>query len=404
MKKILALVLVLCMVFALCACGSSNGSSAGSDSAKTLKIGVFEPATGENGAGGQQEVLGIRYAHSLKPTATINGTEYKIELVEVDNQSDKTAAVTAAQSLVSQGVIGVLGTYGSGCAIAAGSTFADAKIPALGCSCTNPQVTAGNEYYFRVCYIDPFQGTVMANYANNVGCKTAAVIMQNGDDYSTGLANYFKDAFAKMDGCSVVYTGTFNQNETDFNAILTAAKETNPDVLFIPSSIVTAGLIIKQARDMGIQSKIMAGDTWENATIIENAGAANCEGIAFSTFFNEKDPGVVDFISGFQAYLNGSADNLKLNGNNDTVAAVSALGYDAYMTMVTALESMTGDVTGEALRTALAATTYTGVTGEIKFDDNGDAMRDTAVIKTMTNGAFQFTGIQKTDGTFTPAE
>ena len=177
MKKILALVLVLCMVFALCACGSSNGSSAGSDSAKTLKIGVFEPATGENGAGGQQEVLGIRYAHSLKPTATINGTEYKIELVEVDNQSDKTAAVTAAQSLVSQGVIGVLGTYGSGCAIAAGSTFADAKIPALGCSCTNPQVTAGCDVYFRLAFLDPFQGTVLANYAyKELGVDTYWVI------------------------------------------------------------------------------------------------------------------------------------------------------------------------------------------------------------------------------------
>lgn len=167
-------------------------------------------------------------------------------------------------------------------------------------------MTFGNDYYFRVCFLDPFQGTVMANYAATNGCKKAAVIMQNGDDYSTGLANYFKDAFGKMDGCSVVYTGTYNTNETDFNVILTAAKATNPDVIFVPSSITTAGLLIKQAREMGITSKIMAGDTWENATIIENAGAKNCEGVAFSTFFDENDPNAAEFVKGYKAFLNSS--------------------------------------------------------------------------------------------------
>lgn len=143
MKKLLALVLALCMVFALCACGTTpTGTNTGDKSGTTadpLKIGVFEPATGENGAGGQQEVLGIRYAKSLNPTVTIGGKTYNIELVEVDNQSDKAAAVTAAQTLISSGVIGVLGSYGSGVSIAAGSTFADAKVPAVGCSCTNPR-------------------------------------------------------------------------------------------------------------------------------------------------------------------------------------------------------------------------------------------------------------------------
>ena len=408
MKKILALVLALCMVFALCACGSGSGTGTSGTSStasanKELKIGVFEPATGENGAGGQQEVLGIRYAQSLNPTVTIAGTTYNIKLVEVDNQSDKSAAVTAAQSLISSGVIAVLGSYGSGVSIAAGSTFKDNKIPAVGCSCTNPQVTQGNDYYFRVCFLDPFQGTVMANYAKSQGCKTAAVINQNGDDYSTGLANYFKDAFAKMDGCSVVYQGTYNTNETDFNAILAKAKEANPDVMFIPSSITTAGLIIKQARDMGIKSKIMAGDTWQNQTIIENAGAANCEGVCLSTFFDEKDAGAADFVKGFKAYMNSDSKNLTLNGGNDTVAAVSALGYDAYMTVYTALKSMSAAPTGATLRDALAATTYKGVTGSIAFDKNGDAIRDMAYIDTITNGAFQFVGTQKTDGTFTKA-
>ncbi|MDD6078351.1 MAG: ABC transporter substrate-binding protein, partial [Clostridiales bacterium] len=347
MKKTIALVLALVMVFALCACGQKTETDKGGDTAAqgvvidgdTIKIGVFEPATGENGAGGMQEVLGIRYANTVAPTVKIGDKEYNVELVEVDNQSDKTAAVTAAQQLVSSGVIGVLGSYGSGVSIAAGETFASALIPAIGCSCTNPQVTAGNEYYFRVCFLDPFQGTVMANYAKAQGCVKAAVVNQNGDDYSTGLANYFKEAFKAMDGCEVVYEGTYNTNETDFNAILTSVKSSGADVMFVPSSIVSAGLIIKQARDMGLTCKLMAGDTWENATIIENAGADNCEGAAFSTFFDENDASAAEFVKGFKEYLNSSSENLKLNSGNDTVAAVSALGYDAYMTMIEALKA-----------------------------------------------------------------
>ena len=164
-------------------------------SGDVIKIGVFEPQTGENGGGGLQEVYGIRYANQMFPTVNIGGKEYKIELVEADNKSDKTEAVTAAQSLISAGCSVVLGSYGSGVSIAAGEIFADAQVPAIGCSCTNPQVTLGNDYYFRVCFIDPFQGTVMANYAAQDGAKTAAIITQLGDDYSSGLGNFFKNAF-----------------------------------------------------------------------------------------------------------------------------------------------------------------------------------------------------------------
>ena len=405
--KLVALGLAAAMTASLAACGASSTPAAGSSSGKSggnvIKIGVFEPTTGENGGGGFQEVLGMRYANETHKTVKIGDTEYTIELDEVDNKSDKTEAVSAANKLVGDKVSVVLGSYGSGVSIAAGQIFADAKIPAIGGSCTNPQVTLGNDYYFRVCFLDPFQGTVMASYANNEGCKKAAVIMQNGDDYSTGLANYFADAFAKMDGCEVVYTGTYNTNETDFNAILTAAKAADPDVLFIPSSITTAGIIIKQARDMGITARIMAGDTWENATIMENAGVENCEGVALSTFFDENDASASEFVQGFKAYLNGDAEALKLNGNNDTVAAVSALGYDAYMAIIEALKNVSGDITGEAVRDALASVSFDGVTGSISFDENGDANKDMAYIKIMSDGAFKFVGTQKTDGTFTPA-
>ena len=165
MKKILALTLVFVMIFALCSTQAFAASN------KSIKIGVFEPTSGQNAAGGKKEILGIEYAHSLYPTVTINGEEYDIELVMADNGSDSAKAPSAAQLLISNNVSVVVGTYGSGCAIAGGEYFAKARIPAIGTSCTNPQVTLGNDYYYRVCYIDPFQGAVMASYAMKSGCE-----------------------------------------------------------------------------------------------------------------------------------------------------------------------------------------------------------------------------------------
>ena len=388
MKKFIALTLSACLTIgALAGCGSSSSSSSGStDQASgenVIKIGVFEPQTGEDGGGGLQEVYGIRYANQVYPTVEIGGTEYTIELVEVDNKSDKTEAVTAAQKLVSEGVVGILGSYGSGVSIAAGDIFAEAGIPAIGCSCTNPQVTSGNDWYFRVCFIDPFQGTVMANYAIQNGYESAAIITQLGDDYSSGLGSYFKSSFEEHGG-TIVAEEQFQTNQSDFKAILTNIKAANPDIIFAPSSITTAPLIIKQAREMGITAVIAAGDTWENATIIENAGA-DAEGIVLSTFYDEAAPAndeAASFLTGFKEYLTSI-------GEPDVIPAVSALGYDAYLTLVQAIKDA-GSTDPAAVRDALVNVQVTGVTGDIKFDENGDADKSLAFIKTVKDGQFQF--------------
>lgn len=387
MKKVLALTLSACMSMGLMTgCGSSSAgssSSGGSSDAKVIKIGVFEPTTGENGGGGFQEVLGIRYANKVHPTVKVGEDEYKIELVEVDNKSDKTEAVNAAQKLVSEKVSVVLGSYGSGVSIAAGQIFADAKIPAIGCSCTNPQVTQGNDFYFRVCFLDPFQGTVMANYATDNGAKTAAIITQLGGDYSSGLGSFFKTAFSDLGG-SIVSEEQFQTNQTDFKAILTNIKAQNPDIIFAPSSITTAPLIIKQARELGITATIAAGDTWENSTIIENAGDS-AEGVVLSTFFDEAEPAndeAAAFIEGFKTYL-------KENKQEEIIPAVSALGYDSYLVAIKAIENA-GSTDTTAIRDALKDVSIDGVTGSISFDENGDANKDMAFIKTIEGGKFKF--------------
>lgn len=386
LKKILSFGLAVTCAASLAACGSSSGAPAGGGSnagGNVIRIGVFEPTTGENGGGGYQEVLGIRYANETHKTVKIGDTEYTIELVEVDNKSDKTEAVNAANKLMGEKVSVVLGSYGSGVSIAAGQIFADAKVPAIGCSCTNPQVTQGNDYYFRVCFLDPFQGTVMANYAMQNGYKSAAILTQLGDDYSSGLGSYFKTAFEELGG-TVVDEEQFQTNQTDFKAVLTNIKAANPDVIFAPSSITTAPLIIKQARELGITSLIAAGDTWENSTIIENAGA-DAEGIVLSTFFDEAEPANAEaeaFIKGFKEYL-------KKNDQSDIIPAVSALGYDAYLAAYNAIEKAQS-ADGEAIKEALKGVSYDGVTGAVSFNSEGDANKDMAFIKTVKDGAFQF--------------
>lgn len=402
MKKLLSLVMVLAMVLGLAACGGGGTTVGGNDNQTTgnvVKVGIFEPASGENGAGGKQEVLGIRYAHSLQPTVQIGEETYNVELVEVDNQSDTTKAVTAAQSLVSSNVSVVLGSYGSSVAIAAGETFKTAKIPAIGISCTNPQVTLGNDYYFRTCFLDPFQGTVMANFAvDEMNAAKAFVVTQLGDDYSSGLGAYFVDAFQKLGG--TVQTAEFQTGETDFNAILTNILNSDADVIFVPSSIQTAPLFIIQTRQMGITLPILATDTWENESIINNAGQYATD-VYLSTFFDEGDtsnPAAAEFVTGFKAWLNSDKQNLTNNGDSDGVAAVSALGFDAYNVAIRALE-MAGSTDGQAVRDALPQMNYEGgVTGSLTFNENGDANKDMAYIKTIDveNHNFKFIKTQST--------
>ena len=392
MKKLIAVLLCLVMVASIVACGGNNNEPTETGD-KVITIGVFEPTSGQNGAGGKKEILGIQYAHSLYPTVTIGGEEYKIELTYADNQSDVSKAPTAAQQLVSKKVTAVIGTYGSGCAIAAGPYFEEAKIPAVGTSCTNPQVTQGNDYYFRVCFIDPFQGTVMAQYAWNKGITNAAVIVEAGDDYSAGFGNYFVQAFEGLGG--KVTRIEFQTSETDFSGTMTTLAANGVTAIFSPVAIETAPYIITQARNAGITGPIMAGDTWDDISIIQRVTEAGCsiDDIYFSTFYDEKDEeneAAYNFATGFKAWLKEDPARITDNSESEEISAVTACGYDAYMAVYYALQAAQS-TDGEALRDALATLEVKGlVTGDLKFDENGDAVKNYAVVKTPTENGFVF--------------
>ncbi|MCI9467965.1 MAG: ABC transporter substrate-binding protein [Oscillospiraceae bacterium] len=399
-KRILAFVLALCMVFALAACGpktenndNQNNNSNTTDE-KVVKIGIFEPASGDNGAGGKQEALGAQYANTVQPTVEIGGETYKVELVPADNQSSNDKAPSAAQTLISAGVSVVLGSYGSGVSIAASDIFGDAGVPAIGVSCTNPQVTAGNSHYFRICFLDPFQGTVLANFAKeNFSATKAYCLAKLGDDYSVGLCNYFMQAFGE-ENC--VYE-TFPEGTSDYSAYVTNAKNNGCDVFFAPVSTEAAALIIDQAVAQDLGMPILAGDTWDSNVITAAAQGKSNVQIYVTTFYQEG--GNAEFDEGFKAYLNSDSTAMANNGGNDMIAATSAMGYDAYFVALEALKAA-GSTDPAAVMAALPSVTYEGVSGAIAFDDvNGDAIRDAAYVKVCNTetGTWDFVSVQGID-------
>lgn len=389
MKKFLALVLAMLMVFSLCACGDGGDSGE-----KVVKIGVFEPITGQNGAGGKQEVLGMQYANAQNPTVEIGGETYKVELVIADNESTTDKAASAASQLVAQGVSIVLGTYGSNVAIAGSNTFKEAGIPALGVTCTNPQVTEGNSHYFRICFLDPFQGTVHANFAKEqLKADTIYCLGELGNDYDQGLINYCKEAAEKL-GIKVI-TESFPKDNSDFTSYLNNAKKAGAQAIFAPCSIQYAQLIVEQSAAQGIDIPLLGSDTWDNNTIVGATKGKDVQ-VYVSTFYQEgANP---DFEKGIKEWINGDAKNLENNGGNDMLSAVTIMGYDAYMVAIEALKAA-GSTDAAAVMAALPNVTYTGISGSIAFNEIGDAIRDSAVIKKSNSetGEWEFVAVQKAE-------
>ena len=380
MKKFVAILLAAMMLL-----------SASAMAENVLKIGVYEPASGDSGAGGKQETLGVQYANKETPTVVIDGVEYQIELVYADNGSDVAKAPSAAQELVSAGVSVVVGSYGSGVSIAGSDYFKNANIPVIGLTCTNPQVTLGNTHYFRVCFLDPFQGTVLANYASKtLGASTVYCLGELGNDYDQGLITYFKQAFEGLGG--TVIKEDFPNGTADFTSYLTNAAMYQADVFFCPVSIAYSTQIIQQAAAQGFEITILGGDTLDSNVVAEAAKGKQVN-VVITTFYQEgANP---TFDEGFKAWLNSDATALANNGGNDVISAVSVMGYDGYYVALEALKAA-GTADSAAVMAALPAVEYNGVTGLIKFDENGDAIRTSAFVKKVNSetGEWEFVAEQ----------
>lgn len=344
-----------------------------------IKIGVFEPLTGDNAAGGELELRGIKLANKLHPEVLGK----KVELVIADNKSDKAEAASVAARLIEKDKVKVIiGTYGSSLAMAAGNIVKENKIPAIGTSCTNPQVTANNDYYFRACFIDPFQGTVMANYAYNKGIRKVAIIQEVSNDYAVGLAKFFKEAFIKLTGSpdSVLEIANYQTGDKDFSAILTNIKAQNPDAVFAPGNFTESALLIKQARQLGLDVPFMGGDTWETQEFID-VGGKDVEGVALSTAFDREKATTAEAKKFLDAYVQ------EYNGEP---SALTALAYDAYLIAIDGIKRAGTADDSVKIRDAIAQTKdLETVTGLTTLDANGDAIK-AAIIKTVQDGKFKF--------------
>ena len=393
MKRMIAVLMLLTLMIGLF---TGCSQKAQTNEEHVIKIGIFEPFTGKNASGGKQEALGIAYANSIQPTVTIKGTTYKVELVVSDNESSTEKAPTAATTLVGHDVSLVLGSYGSDESMAGSSVFEAAGIPVVGVNCTNPAVTAGNQHYFRICWLDTFQGSALANFAvEHLNAGTVYCLAEQEDNYSAGLCSYFIQAFTSLGG-TVVYE-TYPAGTTDFTPYIRAAQHAGAEIFFAPVSTESALWIIAQADEADLDMPILAGDTWDS-NVVAAAGRNANQDIYVTTFFDEnvQDEDGKAFVSGFQQYISSLDSRLKHNGGNTMVSAASAMGYDAYFTVLEAMKKAKS-ADPEAIREALWDTTYTGITGEISFDtENGDAVRNTAFIKKVDkiSGTWEFITIQ----------
>ena len=369
----IAIFLLLIVLLVLVVTGCTKKES------NVIKIGIFEPITGANAAGGQLEVEGVKLANKLYPEVLGK----KVELVIADNKSDKVEAATAAARLVEKDkVTAIIGSWGSSLSMAAGDIVKQGKVPTVGASCTNPLVTAGNDYYFRVCFIDPFQGTVMANYAfSKLNAKKAAIVQEVNNDYVVGLAKFFMDSFRGLTGNqdSIVGVTNYNTGDQDFSAQLTNVKAKHPDVIFAPGNFTESALIISQARKLGITCPIIGGDTWETQEFLD-IGQGAVEGAVFSTFFATETPITEESGKFIEAYR---------NEYRKEPAAVAALGYDAYILILDALKRA-NSTDRVKLRDEIAKTrNFPGAAGIIALDANGDAVKN-AVIKVVKDGKFTY--------------
>ena len=280
--------------------------------------------------------------------------------------SDRAEATLAAQSLVDKGVIAVLGSYASGLSMAGGEVFAESEIPALTATATNPTVTLDCEWYGRICFIDPFQGTMLARYAVKNDYKKIAIMREKDSEYAVGLVKYFQDEIATHDGFEVVELCDFMNKDEDFSALLGAVLAQSPDVIFTSVSYADkAAQIMKQARALGYEGAFFGGDTLDAPELYSIAGDA-AVGSVFTTFYDAAQPATEktsEFLDAYRAKYGKEP------------AAPTVMAYDAYLTMRNAIETA-GTTDAEAVRDALFATDgFVGAAGTITLDENHDAVR-----------------------------
>lgn len=382
-RRLLALIAVLVLTLS---CSKEGGQ---------LKIGEYGSLTGDKATFGTSTHHGIQMAlDEINAAGGVGGIP--IALITEDDQGRPEEAATAVNKLIVQDqVLAVLGEVASSNSLAAAPICQEAKVPMITHASTNPAVTEVGDYIFRICFIDPFQGTVMARFAReSLKLSTVAILRDVKSDYSVGLAGYFTEEFTRLGG-TITGDESYQQGDVDFKAPLTALISKLPEALYVPGYYTEVGLIARQARELGYKGPLLGGDGWDSPKLTEIAGEA-IGGSFLSNHYSTEDPSPVvqRFIESYRSRFGSAPD------------AFAALGYDAMQLLVGclkqlhaenpgAVEALTRPGGGQAeararLRELIAATRgFAGVTGEITLDAQRNAIKP-AVVLEIRDGAFRF--------------
>jgi branched-chain amino acid transport system substrate-binding protein len=349
--------------------------------AQEILIGEFGSLTGGTATFGISTDEGVRLAlDEINAKGGVLGKQIKVAVE--DDQSRPEEAVTAVQKLINQNkVVAIIGEVASSRSLAAAPTCQKARIPMLSPASTNPKVTEVGNYIFRACFIDPFQGSAMANYAmNKLGQKKFAILYDVKNDYSVGLRQFFIDT-VKKNGGEIIADESYGEGDIDFKAQLTKIRGTNPDGIYVPGYYTEVGLICRQARELGINVPLMGGDGWDSDKTFE-IGRDAVNGCYFSNHYSpdEERPEVKTFVDSYKKKYNGK-----------TPDAMAILGYDAMRIMADAIQRA-GKTNGKAIRDALAATKdFSGASGKITMDANRNAQKPIVILK-IDGGKTHFVG------------
>ena len=374
------LVLIGFLVLALMAGSLLAGCGKSADS-NSIKIGLLNEMTGGNATFGTSSANGAKMAFKeINAKGGVLGKQ--ILAVIADNKSEPSESANAMTKLATQdNVVAVTGVFASSNAIAASSVAEATKTPFLAVGATNPKVTVDEkskkvkDYTFRVCFIDPFQGTVGANFVlNTLKLKKAAIMVDNSSDYSKGLAAFFKEAFTKGGG-SILSEEAYLQKDQDFKAVLTKLKSMNAEVIYVPGYYEEVGKIVKQARELGITAPIIGGDGWDSPKLVELGGAPALNNTFFTNHYSVDDnsPASKAFVEAYK----------KEYGQNPDALAV--LGYDAAKLLIDAIQRA-NSLDKAKIQAALATTkAYPAITGATTLNATHDAVKSAVIIE-MKNG------------------
>ena len=369
MKRTILALLLLTTLSISFACERRGGDTNGSGTGPIL-VGYYGDLSGRTSSFGQSTKNGVEMAaDEINKAGGINGRQ--VQIITEDDQGEPNKAATVVTKLINQDKVqAILGEVASSNSLAAAPKAQEAKVPMISPSSTNPAVTQVGDYIFRVCFIDPFQGEVMAKFAaNNLKAKRAAILYDFNADYSRGLYQFFKKSFTQMGG-QIVSEQSYTQGDRDFSGQLTAIRSATPDVIYVPGYYGEVGVIANQTKQLGIKAPLLGGDGWDAPQLWQLGGAAlNGDYISNHYSVDDPSPAIQKFVADYKARYNALPD------------ALAALGYDSMKVLADAIKRA-GGTESVKLRDAIAQTAnFAGVTGSITLDPERNAKKPAVVLK-----------------------